>query len=262
MTPLEEALEVARFGGKAAQLARARAAGLPVPEGWALTWDLAHAIAEGAPPPPLPTEGLWAVRSSAVDEDGATASFAGQHLTRLNVPTSGLHAAIVAVVASGADAGARAYRARVGADETARVGVVIQRLVPARVSGVLFTRDPISGADTLRIEASWGLGEVVVQGLVTPDGWRLSRAGEVLETFPGEKDVELVREPGGGTTERPVTGARVHAPCLDAAGLARLTTLAHALDRVFDGPHDVEWAFDEQDRLFLLQRRSITGWTL
>ncbi len=261
MIRLEYADDGARYGGKAAHLARACAAGLPVPGGFALAWETAHAVAEGAPLAPLEPGVTWAVRSSAIDEDGATTSFAGQHLTRLHVPSGAVASAVAEVVASGRDPGAQGYRARMGLAPAARMGVVLQRLVPVAIAGVMFTRDPLTGEDVLRVEAAWGLGEVVVQGLVIPDGWRLSRDGAVLEAVPGEKDREVALDPGGGTVEREVAGPRVHAPCLGPGHLARLAALARALDGAFDGPHDVEWAFDAHDRLFLLQRRGITAWT-
>ncbi len=248
MIPLRAALDRARYGGKAAQLAQALAAGLPVPEGWALPAD-----ETALPVPTLP--GNWAVRSSAVDEDGATASFAGQHATLLHVPGDRLTEAVAVVTASGADSAA--YRARLGLAPSAAIPVVIQEMVAATCAGVLFTRSPLTGAAELWIEASWGLGEAVVQGLVTPDQWRLAPDGTLLAFRPGEKDREIVAGEGG-TVERPITGDRVSAPCLDAAALAALVALVETLDRTFPGAHDVEFAFDHAGRLFLLQRREIT----
>jgi pyruvate,water dikinase len=138
------------------------------------------------------------------------------------------------------------------------MGVVVQELVPADAAGVLFTRNPVTGAAERVIEASWGLGEAVVAGLVVPDRYRLDVRGRVLERVTGEKDV-AVRAGPGGAREIAVDAARVHAPCLDDAQLAELHALAKACDAVYGtGDHDIEFAF-HAGAVFLLQRRPITG---
>ena len=246
---LAEAGDRQRYGGKAAQLAQALAAGLPVPDGHALSWEGAAALSRGERTlAPLPPGSTWAVRSSALDEDGAQASFAGQHQSLLHVPAEAVPAAVAQVVASGADPGAQAYRARVGAAAGARM----------RAAGLMFTRNPMNGAAERWIEASWGPGEAVVQGLVSPDQWRLHPNGGLIEARPGHQDIEVVAAEGGGTLTRPVEEARAAAPCLDAEALGRLHALAQALDACFHGAHDVEFAFDGAHRLWLLQRREIT----
>ncbi|MCC6749282.1 MAG: PEP/pyruvate-binding domain-containing protein [Deltaproteobacteria bacterium] len=258
LSPLREAGPVERYGGKASQLAEALLAGLPVPDGFALDVEGTLAVAAGERLEALP-EGRWAVRSSAVGEDSTEASFAGQHLTRLNVPSAEVARALREVHASAHAPSALAYRERMGVAGPPRMAVVIQRMVFARVAGVLFTRNPMTGADELVVEGAWGLGESVVAGLVTPDLFRLSPAGELLEARPGHKDLAVVHLEGGGTEERPV-GPRLHAAlCLDAPELARLHGLALQVARVAGAAQDLEWAFDEADALFLLQRRGITA---
>lgn len=219
-----------------------------MPPGWALSWD--H---EGPLPAPLP--GLCAVRSSAIGEDGAGASFAGQHATVLGVAPDGVAAAVARVRASAREPGALAYRARLGLRGEPRMGVVVQQIVDADVAGVLFTRDPRGGVGFV-VEASWGLGEAVVAGLVTPDGYRLSRDGAVLERRAGAKDL-AVRLAPGGTHEVPVPDADVARLCLDDGRLAALATLAIACQGAFGPALDLEWAFVGA-RLFLLQWRPIT----
>jgi pyruvate,water dikinase len=247
------------FGGKAAQLALAAAAAIPVPPGVAVPWPLADAIGAGDPEgmallaaAPLPS-GLLAVRSSAVGEDSEAASFAGQHLTLLGVAAADLAGAVAAVSRSVQQERALAYRRGLGLEGSVRAGVVIQRMVDAAVAGVLFRPHPVTGADEIVIEGSWGLGASVVDGIVTPDRFRLSPAGEVLAQQTGVKDVEVVLAPGG-TARRAVTGKRVTEPCLDAPRLARLHELAAACQAVFGGAQDLEWAFAD-DGLWLLQRR-------
>ncbi|GMV42260.1 MAG: hypothetical protein AMXMBFR64_39760 [Myxococcales bacterium] len=255
---LHEAHDEARYGGKAAQLATALRAGLPVPPGVAFGWDARPAAnTEDLLAPILPSLGhLVAVRSSAVGEDSADASFAGQHATVLGVrDLPGLMDAIREVHASAASGAA--YRRKLGLDAEPRMGVVVQALVRADVAGVLFTRDPVSGADVRVIEASWGLGESVVQGLVTPDRYVVARGGRVLAREPGEKDLAIHWSFEGGLAEVPVAGELIGALCLDDARLAALDALATACETVFGGAQDLEFAL-AGGRLSLLQRRAIT----
>lgn len=266
---LGEAADPAAFGGKAAQLCAALRAGLPVPEGVALDHVSVAAIAGGddaaiaaldAAVAALAEGGVvgpFAVRSSAIGEDGAAASFAGQHATLLNALD--VPAAVAAVWRSGFAASAAAYRARVGAEGPVRMGVVVQRLVPAEAAGVMFTRNPITGAAELVIEAGWGLGEAIVQGLVIPDSFRLTPQGGLIEVRPGVKEVAIRRRAGGDTVEEAVAPELVEAPCLSAGDLAALAGLARGCDAAFGAvPHDIEFAF-AGGRLFLLQRRPVTG---
>ncbi len=278
LVPLDCTMDETRYGGKAAALAKALAGGLLVPPGFALDTDLVEAYLAGAFREPVAEAfrslgGPIAVRSSVLGEDSPRASFAGQHVSRLNITSEGqLPPAIRAVWESGRAEAALAYRGRAfgssgiaapGAEADARVGVVLQRLVPADVAGVLFTRDPLTHRDERVVEASWGLGEAVVSGHVIPDLYRISREGRLLNARPGHKN--LVVEPvepsfGGGTREVRLSGASVEAPCLDATHISRLTTLADHCERVFGrSGQDIEWAF-AGTQVFLLQRRPMT-WT-
>jgi pyruvate, water dikinase len=264
IAPLERAADPHLYGGKAAQLGAAIAAGLPVPSGLALSWDLVETLAGDEAAlrtwsdmlldtlaPPL------AVRSSAIGEDSAGASFAGQHQTRLGVfAVDELAEAIRSVHASAFALGALAYRQRLALAGRPRMGVVVQRLVQAECAGVLFTRNPLTGASERVIEASWGLGEAVVAGLVTPDRYRLARDGTLLESEAGEKDLALRFVPGG-VREEEVDAERAHRLCLDAARLRELHVLAQRCERAFGPDLDLEWAFDGQ-AVHLLQHRPIT----
>jgi pyruvate,water dikinase len=262
---LAEARDEWELGGKAVQLGAAIRAGLPVPERLALPAAMVAAVAAGDPAAvaelsvvrdSLP--GPLAVRSSCAGEDSATASFAGQHLTRLGVRSlDQLVEAAAAVWRSGRSASALAYRRRLGVEGDPRMGVVVQRLLDPEVSGVLFTRHPVTGADERVIEATWGLGEAVVQGLVTPDRYRLSPTGEVLERSPGRKQVAIRARPDAAASE-PVVAHLVQALCLDDRQLATLHTLARRCEEAFQEPSDIEWAFADA-KLHLLQRRAITA---
>ncbi len=268
---LAEATDPAAFGGKAVQLGAAIRAGLPVPAGFALSSEQVEATAGGDPAALAELQALcpdsmrcavpsWAVRSSAIGEDSGAASFAGTHLSVLGV--CGFAAVVQAVQevhASGRDPAAHAYRARLGLERTFRMAVVVQELVDADVAGVLFTRNPVTGAAERVIEASWGLGEAVVSGLVTPDQYRLAPTGRLLKLSVGEKDLQLRRSGCGGTKQVPVAAELISAPCLGDGELATLHALAAACDRVFDSPdHDIEFAF-RGGAVFLLQRRPITS---
>lgn len=265
--PLADARDERAFGGKAVQLGAAIRAGLPVPDGFALAADLVAAFAQGDRAARATLDevgdrlaGPLAVRSSAIGEDSATASFAGQHATVLNVHGVAATAqAVEAVWRSAWSESALAYRRRIGAAGPVRMGVVIQRLVAADVAGVLFTRNPITGADELVIEASWGLGETVVQGLVVPDLYRVARTGEVIERRSGAKKVAVRRLASGGTRTEPVEPGLVARLCLADSHLRALSQIALGCAEVFGrGPHDIEWAFDA-GAPYLLQRRPIAA---
>ncbi|MDT4913797.1 MAG: pyruvate, water dikinase [Pseudonocardiales bacterium] len=268
--PLVDALDPSAYGPKAVQLGAAIRAGLPVPDGFAIEYSVVGAVGAGDAEA---TCGLaaeltvrcgdwpyWAVRSSAVGEDSAGASFAGIHKSILGVSgVPDILDAVREVHASASESGAVAYRDRMGLDTALHIGVVVQRLVDSDVGGVMFTRNPITGADERVIEASWGLGEVVVSGMVTPDRYVLDALGTLLEHQVGEKDIAIRRVPAGGTTEQPVPSEHVYAPCLAEPDLAALHALARQCDSAFGATdHDIEFAI-KAGCLSLLQRRPITS---
>lgn len=263
---LTEQLDEGRFGGKAAQLATATHAGLPVPAGVALPVGFVDAVAASDREARQQLGAIFATlaapvaaRSSAVGEDSERASFAGQHLTRLNLRSEPeLVDAVCAIWGSARSPSALLYRERLGLPREPRMAVVVQEFVDADSAGVLFSRNPLDGSDELVIEAAWGLGEAVVAGLVTPDRFRLRRDGAVVERIAGLKDVALRVDPEGGTREAEVPDELARALCLDDARLSALHDLALRCDEVFGESHDLEWAF-AGDRLYLLQRRALTA---
>jgi pyruvate,water dikinase len=263
---LAEGVEESAYGGKAAQLAAAIRAGLPVPGGVALPSEFVDAVAAYQPGAIRELAKICAalgcpvaVRSSAVGEDSETASFAGQHLTCLNVRPSlpALVDAVRAIWQSARSESALAYRRRLGLSSEPWIGVVVQELVAADCAGVLFTRNPFDGADEIVIEAGWGLGESVVAGLVTPDRFRMSREGTVLECTSGTKDIAIRVLPEGGTREAEVPAELVRTLCLDDTQLRELHALAMRCEKTFGGNQDLEWAFAGYT-LYLLQRRAVT----
>ena len=265
VVPLAKARDTAVFGSKAVGLGDALRDTLPVPPGIALSGEIVEAVAGGEEkaiervekaarllPAPL------AVRSSAVDEDGAEASFAGQHLTRLNVPSVEEVASAVRDIWWSANSdSAITYRQRVGLFTRPSVGVVVQSLVNPDVAGVMFTENPITGADERVVEATWGLGEAVVAGLVIPDHYRIDRSGQVLERKPGHKRVAVRSVATGGTVEEEVPAHLAGQPCLDEQQLEELSQLALRCEEVYGRARDIEWAF-AGGTLYLLQCRAVT----
>ena len=264
-TPLIEAGDEATFGGKAAKLARSLQAGLPVPPGFALATALVDALADGHDAAHghlrhsfRQLAGPCAVRSSAIGEDSDGVSFAGQHLTLLNVShEDAIGPAVLEVRQSAHTESAAAYRRELGMDGKPSIGVVVQLMIEPDSAGVLFTRNPLDGADERVIEASWGLGEAVVAGLVVPDHFALAADGRVLRRRIGEKDIALRANPAGGTLEEAVDEQRVNAACLSDADLLALHALATRCESVFGRGLDIEWAL-AGGNLFLLQCRAMT----
>lgn len=268
LSALGEAILAAEYGGKAARLSRAVAAGLPVPPGFVLSPDAVERIALGSASAPhsalleaLRDVGLpVAVRSSAIGEDGPDASFAGQHVSVLNVvDPDAVLTAIANVWSSGRSESARAYRERMQVKGVPQVAAIVQALVPSDVAGVLFTADPISGSDErFVVEAAWGFGEAVVAGLVTPDHYVITRNGTVIERLIGQKDLAIRAVSGGGTAESDVAAAQQAVACLDGEALMRLVGLGLECERLFGGRQDIEWAL-AGEKLHLLQCRPITN---
>lgn len=273
--------DVRLVGGKSASLSQL-ATRYPVPPGFCLTTEAftlgaregdSHPL--GVPAPvasairrsyanlgALVSEALpgVAVRSSAVDEDGVGASFAGQHETYLNI--SGEEAITHAVHRCWASLRAdRAleYRRRHGLTvEGARLAVLVQYLIPADVAAVVFSANPITRRrDEIVIDASWGLGESVVGGTVTPDTYILRRDTlQVAERRIGDKRRMTVAV-SGGTREVDVPRLLRSVAVLSDAQAAEMARLAIALESEQGGPVDVECAW-HRDKLYLLQCRRIT----
>ena len=228
----------ASLGGKAYGLSRLLAMGLPVPPAFVISnarFDESiaeleqHYIALGG--------GKVAVRSSALGEDGSEASFAGQYDTVLNVEgLEALQRAVNHCVASARSERARSYQLEQASLAAGAMNVVVQRMVDARVAGVVFTADPVSARrDLLVIDAVAGLGEALVSGEATPDHYAVHTSGAVVRR-------QLVG------AEALLTDSEIDA----IAGQARAAA-AHE-----GHPLDLEWAIDRDGRLFWLQARPIT----
>jgi phosphoenolpyruvate synthase/pyruvate phosphate dikinase len=202
----------------------------------------------------------FAVRSSGVSEDGAQASFAGLYESYLNLRGAD------PVVERVRDCyrclwhpRAAHYRAikQLGHRREA-MGVVVMETVRSHVSGVAFTLNPITGAtDEVMINASWGLGEAVVAGLVTPDSFLVGKDGAVRRQDISEKELEVVAV-DGGTEQREVPPGRRKSPTLDTSQVQLVTETARQVEERYGRPMDIEFAFDVEGRFFVLQARPIT----
>jgi len=193
----------------------------------------------------------------SLGEDSAEATAAGQQESYLWV--RGLDEVCRAVRdcwASLHSDRAVAYRAQFGRGEAA-MGVTIQKMVDAEVSGVLFTCNPVSGDPSMvAINASWGLGTAVVGGETTPDDWLVSKVtGEVVRESIAVKGLEHTPE-----GHRPVPPDRREIACLDAAQIAELVDAGRRAERHFGSHQDVEWAFERgSSALHVLQARPVTA---
>jgi len=214
----------------------------------------------GMPEPPV------AVRSSALGEDGEDATFAGQLESYLWIRgAEHVGDAVRDCWVSLFGAPAIAYRAHVGQDEPA-MGVAVQLMVDAEVSGVLFTCNPVSGDPSMvAVNASWGLGLAVVGGEVSPDDFLVSKVtGEVVRERVHVKEVEYVPDAGGrGAVRVDVPEERKVVACLDRAALEALVDVGRRVEAAFGSHQDVEWAIARgrglPEGLFVLQSRPVTG---
>lgn len=278
--------EVALVGGKAANLSRL-AAGYPVPPGFCLTsvaFDRAvgrvFLVGEDPSAASLPPE-LYgelshayrklgercgvdapsvAVRSSALDEDGAGASFAGQHETYLNVVGAAAVAEAVARCwASAHSSRALQYRRQHGlALDGFRIAVLIQQLVHADVSSVMFSANPVTGnRDEVMINASWGLGESIVGGTVTPDTYVVRKADMATVSRGIAEKRRMTVIVSHGTREVAVPRFLRVQPTLTEAQVMEMARLGMTLERSMGHPVDVECAYHARE-LYLLQCRPIT----
>lgn len=210
--------------------------------------------------------GPVAVRSSATAEDLPEAAFAGQQDTFLNViGEEQLLDAVRRCWASLWTERAIAYRQRQGIGQQAvKLAVVVQRMADAQAAGVMFTANPVTGArDELVIDASPGLGEAVVSGLVTPEHFTLQKrrwGWRITGRQAGRGEVEIRALPGGGTerVDHPASPLTAHAPVLPARALFKLAYLGGKIQRLFGNTQDIEWAWTGREML-ILQARPITA---
>jgi pyruvate,water dikinase len=226
-------------------------------EAVAIPDDVAAAITR--PLARLGEQTAYAVRSSATAEDLPTASFAGQQDTYLNIVGP---AAVLQHVsrcwASLFTERAVTYRLRNGFDHRkVHMAVVVQQMVFPDAAGILFTADPITGnRKVASVEASFGLGEALVSGLVNADAYKV-RDGEVVAKAVATKQLAIYASPAGGTEEQAIEPERREQPALTDAQVVRLVQLGRRIEAHFDRPQDIEWCLVD-DRFQVVQSRPIT----
>ncbi len=226
-------------------------------EGIAIPGDLAAAITRALAQ--LGEQAACAVRSSATAEDLPMASFAGQQDTYLNVVGP---AAILQHVsrcwASLFTERAVTYRLRNGFDHRkVQMAVVVQQMVFPDAAGILFTADPVTGnRKVASVEASFGLGEALVSGLVNPDVFKV-RDGEVVAKAIAAKQRAVHASPAGGTQEQAIEPQRQEQPALTDAQVVRLARLGRRIEAHFGRPQDIEWCL-VNDGFQIVQSRPIT----
>ncbi|MCX6688228.1 MAG: phosphoenolpyruvate synthase, partial [Methanoregula sp.] len=203
---------------------------------------------------------IVAVRSSATAEDLPDASFAGQQETYLNI--KGEAALLTAVQMCWASLyGARAiyYRAKQGFDDrTVNIAVVVQQLVHSEKAGVMFTSHPITGEPHTIIEGSWGLGEAVVSGSVSPDNYIFDqRTEKVISRNIANKKIEIIADGDHGTKLVDIDSARQDAQVLSDEEVAKLAMYGKIAEDHYGIPQDVEWGI-VAGTIYILQSRPIT----
>lgn len=199
----------------------------------------------------------FAVRSSAVAEDLADASFAGQQDTYLNVRKHDIIRMVLTCWASYWNARAMKYRHDASKDHLSQgMAVVVQRMVSSDISGVMFTSDPVTGEEHIVIEASWGLGESIVSGLVTPDRYIVSNDGKVLSADVKSKEHGFYLVDGENKMVD-IPADKVSARCADDDILKLIAEQGMRLRDHFGCPQDIEWAV-EKGKVYILQSRAIT----
>ena len=210
------------------------------------------------------TDPWVAVRSSATAEDLPGASFAGQQETYLNVRGAELTGSVKRCFASLFTARATTYRVEKGFDHTqVYLSVGVQQMVNSKASGVMFSLHPVTGdTSVVIIEGGWGLGELVVQGSITPDEYTVRKSDlEIVEKKVSKKDRQLVREESGGCIERPTPQELRDAPVLSDEWIKTLAKYAIQLEEHYGTPQDMEWALDaDTGKLYIVQSRPETVW--
>ncbi|MDH7556212.1 MAG: phosphoenolpyruvate synthase, partial [Candidatus Methanosuratincola sp.] len=212
-----------------------------------------------------------AVRSSATAEDLPGASFAGQQETYLFVSGKDpLLKYVIKCFSSLFTPRAIAYRKEKGFDDMkVYLSVAVQKMVNSESSGVMFTLDPTTGnRDVVLIEGTWGIGEMIVQGKVSPDEWTVDKKTmKIIERNISKKEMMAIRSPSdsgeGFLKEVPVPQDRVEAPCISDDQVLELAKFAVDIEKHYGMGMDIEWALDsEEKKLYIVQARPETVWSM
>lgn len=255
-------------GGKGLSLGRMVNAGLPVPQGFVITTDLHREFKNGGTLTDQTIDELLvafdilgaarvAVRSSAISEDSKMASWAGQFESYLNVTREDLIERIKDCWDSVKGAGEYAKTQGLKEEELV-LGVVVQEMVDSEVSGVAFSVNPLShNTDEIMIEATYGLGELLVQGMVTPDNYVVSKQNKSVVSSKVVTKTTMLTYQDSETKEMPVSSTVQEKSCLSDDQLRELSSLICQIENFYESPQDIEWTL-QGNIFYIVQSRPIT----
>ncbi|MEI6267150.1 MAG: PEP/pyruvate-binding domain-containing protein [bacterium] len=261
--------DVAKVGGKGGSLGEMTQSGIPVPTGFVITTQAYISFHESELPSKIQKQILAkfdslgldrvAVRSSAIAEDSSSASWAGQFNTVLNVNREGLIDAIMDCWQSSNSETVKYYAKRndISEDQLA-LAIVVQKMVNSNVSGVVFSINPVTGnKEEMMIEACYGLGEMLVQGMVTPDNYIVSKYDLSIREKRISNQTQKIINTVNGTETISIEQSQQSLQKLSDEKIFKLSKLVMLIENYYGCPQDIEWAI-EDDELFILQSRPVT----
>lgn len=261
--------DVGLVGGKGASLGEMTQAGIPVPPGFVVTAETYRKFINDELPVDVIEEILTAfdslntqrvaVRSSAIAEDSKTASWAGQLESYLNVTRDQLIENIRKCWNSIRSERALAYAAQQNLSEDQLVvAVVVQKMVESESSGVMFSVNPINNdLDEIMIEGGFGLGEMVVQGMITPDTFLVDKKTLEIKNKDIQSQETMLVYADGENREVSVPEHKRDKPVLSDEQVKELAALAIRIETHYGSPQDIEWAL-EKGKFYILQARPVT----
>lgn len=257
--------DIKKVGGKASSLGELTKVGFSIPGGFVITTEAFEKFYNQEFQSEFISEVLAsfnklkssrvAVRSSAIDEDSQSASWAGQFVSFLNVSKEQLLERIKDCWSS-IDLERVSSYANLQNAKGILIGVVIQKMVNSEVSGVIFTRNPVNNQDEIMIESIYGLGELIVQGEMTPDNFLVSKRMEILARNIEFKEKQLIFR-NGENQEVEIPENLKNSSSLTDEQIKKLATLGKKIESYYGCPQDIEWAI-ERGKIYILQSRPIT----
>lgn len=262
--------DVNSVGGKGASLGEMTKADIQVPLGFVVTAQTHQKFINDSIPVDVIDEILKAfdeldsqrvaVRSSAIAEDSSQASWAGQLETYLNVSRDNLIDKIRECWNSIKSERALSYAGGQDLSEDKLfVAVVVQKMIESNASGVMFTVNPISkDPDEIMIEAGFGLGELLVQGLITPDNFILNKDTLELKSKDIQAQDNMLVFQDGGNKEIAIPEDKKNEQAISDQIIKELAEMGKRIEAHYGKPQDIEWAIDDEDKIWILQSRPIT----
>lgn len=262
--------DVDKVGGKGASLGEMIKSDIPVPPGFVITTETYQKFLNNEIPVEIKEEILKAfdsldadrvaVRSSAIAEDSSQASWAGQLETYLNVPKDNLIEKVRECWNSIKSERSLSYAAQqnLSANDLF-VAVVVQKMIESEISGVMFSVNPITeDKNEIMIEAGFGLGELLVQGLITPDNFVVDKNTFEIKSRDVQTQETMLVFKDGENKEVPVSVDKKDKQAVSDEMVKELAKLAIKIEDHYGRPQDIEWAIDENGKIWILQSRPIT----